>query len=107
MKRKISNFLHSWLQDKSRKPIIIRGARQVGKTWLVRDLSLTANKKLIEINFERNPNFVSLFSNNDPKKILLAIETALNITIDVKHSILFLDEIQAAPQILAKLRWFA
>jgi predicted AAA+ superfamily ATPase len=107
MRRKISSFLHSWLQDKNHKPIVISGARQVGKTWLVRDLATKANKKLIEINFEQNPNFISLFHSNDPQKILFAIKTTLNITIDIADSILFLDEIQAAPEILAKLRWFA
>lgn len=107
MKRKISSYLNAWLQDKDRKPMIIRGARQVGKTWLVRDSIATANKTLIEINFERNPDFISLFTSNDPKKILFAIELALNITINIDSGVLFLDEIQAAPQILAKLRWFA
>jgi predicted AAA+ superfamily ATPase len=107
MQRKISNFLRNWLQDENRKPLIIRGARQVGKTWLVRDLANETNKKLIEINFERNPSFADLFTSNDPQKILFAIETAFNITIDPTNSILFLDELQAAPQILAKLRWFA
>lgn len=107
MKRKISSYLNTWLQDKDRKPMIVRGARQVGKTWLIRDSIAAANKTIIEINFERNPNFISLFNSNDPKKILFAIELALNITINIGSSVLFLDEIQAAPQILAKLRWFA
>lgn len=107
MKRKISSYLYTWLKDKDRKPMIIRGARQVGKTWLVRDAITAANKTLTEINFERNPDFISLFNSNDPKKILFAIELALNITIDIHNSVLFLDEIQAAPQILVKLRWFA
>lgn len=107
MKRSISVFLQKWLQDENRKPLIIRGARQVGKTWSARDLATQSNKNLIEINFERNPNFASLFDSNDPQKILFAIETALNITIDVANSILLLDEIQVAPQIFAKLRWFA
>lgn len=107
MDRKILNFLCDWLQDKNRKPMIIRGARQVGKTWLVRYLAAKANKKLVELNFERNPAFAELFHSNDPQKTLFAIETALNITIRAVDSILFLDEIQAFPQILAKLRWFA
>lgn len=107
MDRKISNFLYRWLQDENRKPIIIRGARQVGKTWLVRNLATKVNKKLIELNFERNPSFADLFYSNDPQKTLFAIETALNITIDAANSILFLDEVQAFPKVLAKLRWFA
>jgi len=107
MDRKDLHTLYRWLQSKQRKPLVIRGARQVGKTWLVRQLAVLSKKKLVELNFERRPNLVSLFHTNDPHKILLAIEAALNITIEPEQSILFLDEIQAAPHIFAKLRWFA
>jgi len=107
MQRKEYLTLCSWLTNPQRKPLIIRGARQVGKTWLVRYLASANNKQLIELNFERNPHLLDLFYSNDPQKILLAIEAAFSISIDPEHSILFLDEIQVAPHLLAKLRWFA
>lgn len=75
MKRKISNFLYKWLQDENRKPIIIRGARQVGKTWLVRDLAAKTKKKLVEINFEKDPNLASLFHSNDPRTYVVLLVT--------------------------------
>ncbi len=108
MHRKALTYLtESWLSLEDRKPLIIRGARQVGKTWLVRQLASTTGKKLIETNFERNPQLATLFMPNDPEQILLNLSVSLNHKINPENSLLFLDEIQAAPEILAKLRWFA
>lgn len=107
MKRTCLTFLENWLSSTTRKPLVIRGARQVGKTWLVRHLAQVQKRKLIEINFERSPQFASLFLPNDPRQILLNLSAAFNEHIDSKESLLFLDEIQVAPALLAKLRWFA
>jgi len=95
-----------WLVSKDRKPLVVRGARQVGKTWLIRELSKNTEKKLIEINFERDPQIKSLFEANNPKVILLNLEAYLGVKIVPSSSLLFLDEIQEAPEIFAKLRWF-
>ena len=86
--------------------MVIRGARQVGKTWIVRDLANRHKLKLIELNFERLPNLADLFSDNDPAEILRNIEAELPTTIEPDSALLFLDEIQAAPQLFSKLRWF-
>jgi uncharacterized protein len=106
MKRAASQHLDNWLAEKNRKPLVIRGARQVGKTWLVRDLAARHNLALIELNFERNPSLAALFNTNDPGETLLNLESEFNTPIDPKATLLFLDEIQAAPEIFAKLRWF-
>jgi predicted AAA+ superfamily ATPase len=107
MKRDRSIFLEAWLKSSGRKPLVIRGARQVGKTWLIRDLAQTTNRELIELNFERRPDLQSLFSSNNPKEIIANIAPIYGKTFHLQNSILFLDEIQAAPHLLAKLRWFA
>lgn len=107
MKRDRSPFLKDWLHSSNRKPLVIRGARQVGKTWLIRDLAESAQKSLIELNFEKRPSLESLFSSNDPKEIIANIEASLGKLVEPANAILFLDEIQAAPKLLAKLRWFA
>ena len=107
MRRNQTAFLINWLNSTSRKPLIIRGARQVGKTWLIRDLATSSQKELIELNFEKRPDLESLFKPNDPREILSNISVAMNIKIDLSKSILFLDEIQAAPHLFEKLRWFA
>ena len=107
MERNLGFLLRDWLTAKDRKPLIIRGARQVGKTWLVRRFAQQQNKQLIELNFEKKPSAAQLFSSNDPKEILRNIGAANNQVIDPKQSLLFLDEIQAVPILLSKLRWFA
>lgn len=107
MKRDRTLFLVNWLNSTNRKPLVIRGARQVGKTWLIRDLAEREKRKLIELNFEKRSDLESLFSSNDPREILLNISALLGFKIEPIQSILFLDEIQAAPHLLEKLRWFA
>src|SRR5262245_23327364 len=107
MQRTSMGFLIEWLRSVNRKPLVIRGARQVGKTWVVRDLAESQGRKLIELNLEKLPAWASLFSSNDPKQIILHLEAAFNESIDPNKSLLFIDEIQAEPELLAKLRWFA
>lgn len=107
MKRKASKYLENWLLSNDRKPLVVRGARQVGKTWLIRDLAKTANKKLIELNFEKNPGYADLFSSNDVQQILLNLSIIANEKIVPENSLLFLDEIQTSPKLFSKLRWFA
>ncbi len=100
-------FLKNWLSHPDRKPLVIRGARQVGKTWLVRKLAEAEGKKLIEINFETHPSRISLFEPEDVSRIFFNIEAAFKESFDSHKSILFIDEIQAAPHVFAKLRSFA
>jgi predicted AAA+ superfamily ATPase len=107
MQRVRLDFLEQWIQSTNRKPLVIRGARQVGKTWLVRYFAQLKNRQLIEINFEKRPELISLFSSNDPHQILLNLSAIFQPCNDPSKMILFLDEIQAAPELLAKLRWFA
>lgn len=107
MKRKYLPFLKSWLLSSSRKPLVIRGARQVGKTWLVRYFAKEQNKRLVELNFEKDPKLASFFNTNEPKQILLNLESYLGVDIKLNECLLFWDEIQVVPELLAKLRWFA
>ena len=106
MIRFAANEFENWLKNKNRKPMVLRGARQVGKTWLVRDFAKRQKLKLVELNFERLPGLADLFSENDPVEILKNVEAELALTIKPDSSLLFLDEIQAAPQLFSKLRWF-
>ena len=108
MERTCMNFLINWVKSSRRLPIVIRGARQVGKTWVVRHLAESQDLRLVEINFEANKEFFSFFSSNDPKIILKELELGLNVEkIDPRKTLLFLDEIQVVPELYAKLRWFA
>ncbi|MDX2345879.1 MAG: AAA family ATPase [Legionella sp.] len=95
--------LENWLNTSDRKPLVLRGARQVGKTWIVRALAKSTKKNLIELNFEKNPSLTNLFDSNDPKQILLNLSAVYHEDISLQNTLLFLDEIQAAPALLSKL----
>ncbi|HSW70204.1 MAG TPA: AAA family ATPase [Gammaproteobacteria bacterium] len=106
MNRYLIDKLKDWLVSPSRKPAVLRGARQVGKTWIIRELARQTGKQLVELNFEKQRSLAIHFESNDPATMLLNLEGALNMRILPENSILFLDEIQAAPELFAKLRWF-
>lgn len=82
MKRDRTSFLINWLNSNARKPLVIRGARQVGKTWLIRDLAHSQNRHLIELNFEKRPELESLFSSNDPKEVFINISASTGIKVE-------------------------
>ncbi len=106
MKRNASAWLDRWLDDTERRPLVLRGARQVGKTWLVRDLAARRGRELVELNFERDPRDADPFVSNDPRQILGELSLMLGRRIDPTRTLLFLDELQAAAPVLPKLRWF-
>lgn len=107
MYRNALDNMTKWLTDPQRKPMVLRGARQVGKTWIVEHLAQRQQKQLININFEKFPQHRSLFNTNDPKQIIKNIQSELNVIVKPEMSLLFLDEIQAYPELLSQLRWFA
>ena len=104
MERTRTEELLAWLTARDRRPIVLRGARQVGKTWLVRDLARRAARDLVELNFERDPRHARVFSANDPAQILGELSLTIGRDVSARRSLLFLDEIQAAGEVLAKLR---
>lgn len=100
--------LKNWIREANRQPLVLRGARQVGKTWLVREFAKQCNLRLVEINFERAGSDVTgIFRNKDPKTVSRSLELVVGHAIAPEESLLFLDEIQAMPEVLANLRWFA
>ncbi|MCY4470025.1 MAG: ATP-binding protein [Thiotrichales bacterium] len=106
LKRKEIKYLHEWSAQTPHKPIVICGARQVGKSTLVREFARAARFSLLELNFERNPEFRDAFAFRDPTRILSTLSLMTGQTIAAGTSLLFLDEIQAAPETLAALRYF-
>ena len=107
MERVFSTFLSDWLRTEPLRPLVIRGARQVGKTWLVRDWAARERRALVEVNFERDPRLRRYFDQPDPRRIFDDLTLALEVAAAPEQAVLFLDEVQAAPEALAKLRWFA
>lgn len=107
MERTASGELSVWLRSSGRKPLVIRGARQVGKTWLVRHLAQATGLDLVEVNIEQDPTAVRWFESNDPRQIIGELSLALGRDVVPGKSILFLDEIQAGRAVIGALRWFA
>jgi predicted AAA+ superfamily ATPase len=105
MHRSALNYLIKWKQKPRRKPLVIRGARQVGKSYLVSMFAEQNFSNFVEINFEKDPGAVTLF-NGTPEKAIKLLELKYNKPIDIKNTLLFLDEIQAAPEVFSKLRYF-
>ncbi|MCD4652987.1 AAA family ATPase [bacterium] len=105
-RKHLKNLENWWQKGMQRKPLLIRGARQVGKTTLVRMLSERLNLQLVEINLEKPWGFTSTFKDFNPHRTIEAIEFELNIDIDPQKSIIFFDEAQACPSVLGLLRYF-
>ncbi len=100
-------WLDRWLTKPSRKPLVVRGARQVGKSTLVRRFAAAQGLILHEINFERARGLDAAFASNDIPRILTELQLVCRKgAIDAPRSLLFLDEIQAVPQALPALRYF-
>lgn len=106
LKRTEIEYLRAWATEASRKPLIIRGARQVGKSTLVQQLAEAAKLELLSLNFERNPEFREVFAQRSPAGILTAVRLLTGKTARAGTTLLFLDEIQSAPEGLASLRYF-
>ncbi|GIL17928.1 MAG: hypothetical protein FMNOHCHN_03618 [Ignavibacteriaceae bacterium] len=105
MFRYAENELTEWLTDKGRKPLVLRGARQVGKSTLVRNFTQNAKRELIEVNLEKIQLKSLKNEEINLKNLITEIEDRLNQEITNK-TILFLDEIQAQPGIFKYLRYF-
>ena len=106
MQRQQLQFLLTWLKSKYRKPLIIRGARQVGKSTLVELFASKKHQALCNVNLERYPELASIFSGKDPEQILQQLEFLPNIERIADGTLLFLDEIQAVPEAIPALRYF-
>jgi predicted AAA+ superfamily ATPase len=106
MKRRATTDLEQWKLLTNRKPLIIRGSRQVGKTYLVENWGRSSFESVVSLNFEQQKGLEKCFNSLDPRKIISALELELNVDIQPGKALLFLDEIQAAPIVISALRYF-
>ena len=109
MKRTVFSRLLEWRQrdPQHRKPLILEGARQTGKTWLARELGRTAFESFVEVNFETDDDLQGIFEQNfDIERILLAIQQAKGKPVVKGKTLLFFDEIQYARRGLLSLKYF-
>ena len=103
MQRLVEDPLHRWLARRRRKPLVLRGARQVGKTTLVRQFAAASGMGLCEVNLERNAYLDEVFKSLDTGRIVRELEALGGVRL--AGSILFLDEVQAAPHALLAMRY--
>jgi predicted AAA+ superfamily ATPase len=107
MKRSKLTELISWKNSTSRKPLIIRGARQVGKTWLMKEFGKTQYAQTVYINFEKNKRLKGLFTDDfDIKRVIIALQAESGLTIHADNTLLIFDEIQAVPEAITALKYF-
>jgi predicted AAA+ superfamily ATPase len=108
MKRLIFQQLKQWKHQKRRKPLILKGVRQTGKTYILKEFGREEFPACHYINFETHPTAANLFKNNfDPKRILTDLSFLVNSAIDPKSDLVIFDEIQACPPALTSLKYFA
>lgn len=106
MRRIALEYLNNWKTRPNRKPLILRGARQVGKSYLVRIFAEKEGLDLLELNLETEAWILECFQSKNPLEIISLLELKTNRKIIPGKTILFLDEIQKATEIFASLRYF-
>lgn len=107
MKRFAINILETWKEDPERLPMIIRGARQVGKTWLMKEFGAVYFEKYAYINFDHNPRMQQLFSGDfNVDRILQGLAIESNVEIEPENTLIIMDEVQEVPIALQSLKYF-
>lgn len=107
MKRFALEKLKIWKEKPDRKPLIIRGARQVGKTWLMKEFGKTCFEKTAYVNFDSNPRMQQLFEGEiDVERMILAISAETGVSINCTNTLLIFDEVQEVPKALGSLKYF-
>lgn len=106
MKRSAIKYLYQWKESNHRKPLIMLGARQVGKTWLMQEFAKEAYTNSVYVNFEDNEMLRELFVNDfDINRIINSLQWSTGVTID-ENTLIILDEIQEAPRGITALKYF-
>lgn len=99
--------LKKWKQSNGRKPMIIRGARQVGKTWLMKEFGRLEYKDVVYVNCEADPAVRNMFTGDfDTTRIIRGLQIIAGKPIDPNHTLIIIDEIQEAPGALTSLKYF-
>jgi uncharacterized protein len=107
MKRELIKDLIAWKSDSRRKPLVLQGARQVGKTWLVKSFGETEYKNYVHFNFEKKPEYKTVFEGDLTPHILIEkLSLIIGKKINAENTLIFFDEIQVCPEALTSLKYF-
>lgn len=108
MRRNALDKLTAWKDAPMRKPLVLRGARQVGKTWLLQEFGRVSYEHVVYVNCQRDRSIAAVFAGDlDPDRILRGLEIASRTTIDPATTLVIIDEIQDVPTALTSLKYFA
>ena len=107
MYREAIKSLYQWKKNKYRKPLVIEGARQVGKTWLMKEFGKEAYQDTVYINFDSNSRMAALFAEDlNTDRLIMGLELYAGRKIEPSNTLLIFDEIQEVPKALASLKYF-
>ena len=107
MERFLMNELVAWKNSRRRKPLILNGARQVGKTWLLKEFGKTQFEKVAYVSLDANEAARALFDANfDMGRIIDGLSLLTGVRIEPSSTLIILDEIQSAPKALTALKYF-
>ena len=107
MKRLIYEKLCTWKNSKRRKPLLLQGARQVGKTWILKEFGKNEFKNIVYLNFEEIPSLNALFEDNiEVVRIVESLNAFTSQRIIPGETLLFFDEIQVSPRAITALKYF-
>ena len=99
--------LKLWKEDIERKPLILKGARQVGKTYLLKEFAKNYYKNFVYINFDTEEQIKDIFKKSkDPQRIITELSLVKDLKIEPKHTLIIFDEVQECPEALNSLKYF-
>lgn len=107
MERFALSRMKEWKENENRKPLIIRGARQVGKTWIMKTFGQQYFEKTAYVNFDNNARMKQVFEGDlDIERLVLAISAETGVSIEAENTLIIFDEIQEVPKALTSLKYF-
>ena len=106
MQRKITHKLQNWGKKSNRKPLVIKGARQVGKTWAIKDFGNKFFAKTAYFNFDENSDIIQIFDVKDVQEIIRLLEYVAGFKFIPSETLIIFDEIQQCPNALNALKYF-
>ena len=106
MYREVIKKLENWKKSSKRKPLIVNGARQVGKTWILKEFGAKYYEKTAYINMDNNHRMKDLFNNYDMETIIQGLKIESGVSIEPENTLIILDEIQEIPKAISALKYF-
>ncbi len=106
MYRETIKTLEKWKESNKRKPLIVNGARQVGKTWLLKEFGNKYYEKTAYVNMDNNQRMIDLFTDYDMEKIIQGLKIESGVNIEPENTLIILDEVQEVPKAISALKYF-